>query len=909
MIRWSRRVVSATVARARFEHDMRRELGAHLELRADDLEASGLSREEAIRRARVEFGGMERYKEQCRDARGFAAFRPLHGSLQDLQLAVRRLAATPVFFLFGIASLAVAVAVTSVAYALLYSVFWKPLGAADPERVLLVTTPAGRSVTWSGAVSLPDFEDLQRAQTSFVSMAASTRVAPSVATRLGAEMAIGEAVTPEYFAALGVRPILGRLIGLADADHRVAVISKNLWRERFDADQEIVGQTVLLNGQRFDVIGVTDFAGLGAPEGASQDVWIPLNARAALSAVSPPNRRRRSYVVFGRLKEGIPRESAAAELQAFSQRLDAEFPIQEQDGSAAIQRRWGVRGLDNPHPDSEIHRAAAVVLALVGLVLVVACTNLANLMLARGATRAQELAMRRALGASPWRLVREMCAEGLIIAVVGALLSLLVMQGLLNLATLDIPTPRGAFYLRPEINVFVLAAALGAVFLSVLVFSLEPAIHLARRTQVTDVTRGLAPGAIERTRRHWMLVRGQVAICVCFFLVAALLVRFVAATAVHDSGIELSRLSLATVHFRFNPGQWDEAQARRTVTDTLQAVRREAGVRTVAVATGTPFGMRLTPSVSVTTPDKPFADTEHSPEMRFVNQQDYVDGSLVIASDSIFDTLGVPVFRGRAFDQRDGAGAPLVAVLSQRAAVQVFGAEDAIGRQLLLRSNTRVQPDLRSTVTVIGIARDTDVGELLRRNDGTVYLPLEQSYQSDLAFIVNSDREPAGMARQLQTAIAKVAPDLPVGTVGSGLMMLAPELVAARVAGGLAGALGAVTLLLAMIGLYGIQSAIVTRRTREVGVRIALGAAAHQIHRMILRDGLVPVAQGVVVGLVFGTLVRLTLRAVLNAGIVAVDPPALIAVALVLGIAGALACYVPARRAARVDPNVALRAL
>jgi putative ABC transport system permease protein len=317
----------------------------------------------------------------------------------------------------------------------------------------------------------------------------------------------------------------------------------------------------------------------------------------------------------------------------------------------------------------------------------------------------------------------------------------------------------------------------------------------------------------------------------------------------------------------------------------------------------------LTPSALMTTPDKPFVDRRGTSETRRLNGQDYVSGSLVIANDSIFDTLGVSVVSGRGFDDRDTSGAPPVAVLSQRTAVQLFGTQDAIGRQLLLRSNTRVQPDLRATVTVIGIARDTDVGELLRRDEGTVYLPLEQSYQSDLVFIVNSDRDPGGMARQLQTAIAKAAPDLPVATVGSGALMMAPELVATRVAGGLAAGLGAVTLALAMIGLYGILSAIVARRTREVGVRIALGAAAHQIHRMILRDGLVPVAHGVVAGLLFGTLVRLILRAVMNAGIVAVDPPALIAVALVLGIAGSLACSIPARRAARVDPNVALRQL
>lgn len=899
MLRRIRHMLDAVIARTRFERDLRDELRIHAEQRAQDLINAGISAPEAMRQARMELGAVETYKEQCRDARGFAAFRPFHGLGGDVRLAARRLLATPQFLVFAVMSLAIGIAVTTAVYSVVNSLLWGPIGVAQPDRTIFVAPPGpgtGPMRTW---MSKPDFDDLIAAQKGFRSLGASRVVFKTLVGSSHSELVAVEAVSGEYFATVGVLAAIGRTIQPQDDASRAAVmvLSDRVWRGRFEADPKVVGRVVKFGGQAFEVIGVAraEFNGLDHMMHRAR-AWIPLSATALFESARGPSidpREVSELTVIGLLRPGATVSSAAAELAIIAGRLDAEFP--RHGGSKynpPMQRRWSARLIDSMDGRVE-SRFGSLIVALIGLVLVVACMNLANLMLARGTTRQREFAVRRALGASRWRIVRELCAESALVAVLGGVAAYVLTRVLLTLATVDLPLPSGSFSLEPRLDVSALVVASAALLLSMLVFGVEPALQLTRRAVTTDFAGGVGTIEVPRSGRQRAFIRWQVAISATFFLVAAILVKVVVAEARHDSGVDVDRLAAAVIPLSRD---WDAARSQRALLAVADVLRQEGTVGSVTVSSGAPFGMTATPHANLTTPDRPFRPAQNGTFAFFLS-----------ATPDIFGTLGVPILRGRGFDQRDGAAAPHVVVLSQKTARDLFGTSDAIGRQVLARDWGR-PPDL--AFTVIGIASDTDSQNLMSRKTGTMYVPLAQHYEPRIAMILaRTSGDPAAMARLIQTAVRRVEPDLGIATAGPASIVLAGAYFAARVAVWLATALGMLTLVLAMVGLYGIQAHVVAQRTREVGVRLALGASIAQIERMVMREGYRPVVQGLLLGLFFGVAVRFILRAYMNANIQPFDPVAFALVPIPLVIAAFLACYVPARRAARVDPNVALRHL
>jgi predicted permease len=903
LLRRLRCTLDAILSRARFERDLRDEVRQHLDARSGDLIASGVPPADASRQARVEFGAMETYKELCRDARGFAPFRPFHGLAADVRLGARRLLATPQFLAFAVLSLAVGIGVTTAVYSILYSLLWQPMAIADPATAVFVAAPGGGGRPLMRArLSDVDFRDLQDAQRTMSAVAASLYVGLPLAGPARTEYVEGEAVTADYFRVTGIVARRGRTIGIDDDTTAAAVmvISDRVWRARFDADPHVVGRVVRFGGRPFAIIGVAapGFDGINhAP--TRTGVWIPLSAAAGLAGVAtpaatPPPLR---LTVLGRLAAGRSAHDAAADVAAVARRLDVSRPLRVADAVGngttvyVTKRPWSARAADDTGVDAD-SRVATLVVLLVALVLGVACTNLANLMLARGALRQQEFAVRRALGASRWRLVRELCVEGGLVALMGGAAAVLLLALLLRLATVDMPLPRGIFSIEPQMNVPALAVAAAALLLSMLVFGVEPALQLTRGDVVGDFA-GAAAIGVPRWRRQQAFIRWQVAISAAFFLVAAILARVILSEVRHDTGVDVDRLAIATVHF---PAQGlDEARATRVLHAATAYLRGERDIESVALSSGVPFGMTMTPFTDISTADRPF-----------VKGVRYPDAYVLASTPDIFRTLGVPILRGRAFDARDDKAAPRVSVISEITARTLFGTADAIGRQISIRPWGRPPVE---TYMVAGIAGDTDTGEATRRKDGVVYIPLAQHFERGIAIIARTSGDTWTAARLIQTAVRRADPDLGTGTAGPGPLVMAGEFFAARVAASFASALGLVTLLMAMVGLYGIQSHVVARRTREVGVRMAIGASAAQIERMVLGEGYRPVLQGLALGLLFGVLARLVLRATVNAAIAAFDPLAFALVPIPLVAAAFLACYLPARRAARVDPNDALRHL
>ena len=915
------RALTSLLARARFEREMREELRFHIERRADDLAASGMTRHEAARRARVEFGALESLKEQCRDESGFAPLRLLHGFSGDLRLAARRLAATPLFTIFAILSLAVGLGVTTAAYSIVDSLFFAPSGIADEDRVVkLATRWEGNLVV--GGISRPDYEDIRSAQKSFTDVTASTGLEVSVATPTSTDLMRAEAVDGNYFQTLGVHVALGRSIQMHDVAgaHAVVILGHAVWSMRFASDPAIVGRTIHVAGRPFEVIGV-------APEGffGREDrligtrLWIPLSTDPRKSPAAVAERDRQRLVVIARLAPGTSLEAAAAELATIGGHLAAAYPRRAAAGP--VTRDWTAKPFAENDGAVVLRRFGFAFVALVALVLVVACTNLANLMLARGTSRRAELAVRRAIGASRWRLVREQCAESLLLAVMGSAAGWVVFNALSRALDIDVPlTSRMLISFKPELDGSVVAVAAVALLLSLVVFGVEPALRLTTGPSLRpDLSSASGTVGVPQGKRQRRLVRWQVAISTGFFVLATLSVNYIAAEARHDSGVDLDRIALATMNFWAQ--QWDDDRARRALGRVLEELEKDPQVQSAAVATGVPFGASNTARFIIAPTDRPITD-------RSVARP----ALAVAATPGIFSTLGVSVVRGRGFDDRDSAGAGAVVVLSEQTARRVFGTTDATGRQLQLKPASSAGPLRRSvagklalqtvappvltdadvtTATVIGIAADTDVGQLFSRRGDLLYLPLSQQ-PTDVSFgiaMVRTEGNPYVSVRTLRDAIRRVDWGLAVESSGTGVGALGGPTVFLRTAALMAISLGALTLLLAMVGLHGVQSHGVTQRTREFGLRMSFGSTAAQIRRLVLRDGCRPVVEGLAIGLFLGLVGRGIIRAIWWNGMAIVDPWMVIAVPVPLLLAAWLACWLPAHRASRVDPMVALRHL
>lgn len=825
----------------------------------------------------------------------------------DLRLAVRRLVTAPLFTLFAVLSVGIGVALTTAAYSVVDSLFLRELHVPDPDTLVFVVQP-GQGRLLAGTLSEADLEALRDAQTSLGTIASTTRVRVAVTTPASTERLGAEVIDGAYFSALGVTAALGRVITAADVAQRqrVVVLSTALWRSRFGSDQNVIGQPLRINGDSYDIVGVmpSSFDGINAMLGGI-DVWIPRGVQSAVdrSASLPAARGRedRSLAVFGRLPAPGPgsnrRETlarVAAEVSTIALNLDATAP-RGTAGSPLDARNWTLRSVAAiADEDTGLRRFGLSIVALIAMVLVVACTNLSNLVLARGASRQRDLAVRRALGASRWRLVREQMLESALLAVLGGLAAYAVFAVLRVLmhAEFRIGIPGGGglrLAIAPLLDLEATSLAVAALLASLIVFGLEPAWQLTRAADLRGALAVSAGTGIPRGPRQRLLLRWQVAVAAGFFIIATMFVKYTVAHAQHDPGVDLDRLGVALL--TLDSATWEETRARDVLERVLADVSRDPAVAAAAVSAGLPFGAPGPVRLALTADDG------------MAQRRSSTGPTLTLpATPAIFATLGVAIVRGRAFDERDHAGAEPVVVLSELAARRLFNTVDAVGRTV--QSGT--PPGIR--LTVIGVARDTDVGGMLAERQPLAYVPFAQRYVPAIAITVRAAGDAGAAVQALRQSLRRVDPDLAVDIVGRGNDVLAGPLAIVRALGLGALALGGVTLVLAMGGLFGIQSHVVTNRTREIGVRISMGATPAAISRMVLRDGVGPVLDGLAYGLIIGLAGRAIARAYLELeDVVIFDMWMLGITPLPLLLAGLCACYLPARRAAAVDPTVALR--
>lgn len=905
------RLAAARLDPAR-ELEIAQELAQHLDDRYAELLRGGAGPDDARRLALDELKDHALMREQLRQVERLASAlpppgapgaAPLQGLWSDVRYAWRRLLATPAFTIFSILTLALGIGATTAVYSAVYTAALRPPPLVDADRVvnLYHSDPrSGGASIFRFALSPPDIADFSAAQTSFAALTSWSRFRHALVAAGTSDVINGEMVSGDYFRVVGFSAALGRTLQPADdrpGMPRVMVLGDSLWRRRFGADPAVLGTPVNLGGDVFEIVGVMppEFCGVDLPNLMPTEAWVPLSSTRSQNNDTMHDRERRWLFLKGRLKPGVTVASAQAEFGTIGRQLDLQHPSAGRRGRREARDGWFLMPAINVRMhesmDGMIAPMIAAIMVAVGLVLLVACTNIANLMVARGTSRRQEQAVRLALGASRWRLVRAQLVEACLVTAGGGVaayvVARLVLAELLT-ATFQI-TPGFIVRFEPAFHSSVAAVAGASSVLALFTFGLVPALN-ASRCALRDALQSGGAGSMgaPRWRGRRSLIALQVAVSSGLVAVAVLCAQQVFASARRDSGMDLDRIALAQVDFGLL--RQDEVHGRRVLEAALEQARRLPGVEKVAVSSGLPAGVS-------------------SPGARLLDHE--LGAELVAASPSLFQVLGIPIVAGRAFEANDGPGSYRVAVISRQLAAQLGGSEAVLNRSFAIQRQASInQPEPPSVVvTIVGIAEDTDVGVLGRRQGGVLYVPFAQHYEPGMVLVARAASDPRPLPARLRRILHEVEPDTAViqAVIGSDLLGHDNNVLTVGAIG--SGLLGTLALVLAMAGLYGVMADVVARRTREIGIRIALGADRARVLRMVLLDGIRPVVEGLLLGIGFGALLRMLFQPMFIRVLPAFDPMLLVVVPAAFLACALLAAYLPARRAANVDPNVALRAL
>lgn len=804
--------------------------------------------------------------------------------VQDLRFALRSLRANPGFALAAILTLALGIGANTATFSVVNAFLVRPLPLPEPDRVVAVLRDRPeRPLAWLNLTSAPNYVDWRDRNRSFENLAAVQLWAVSL-TGEGRPRRISRAmVTPEFFGILGIAPAMGRGFHPEDAQRgnsTVAVLSHGLWADAFGSDPDVVGRSILLDGVPHTVVGVMP-RGFNAPPFTS-DLYVPLAfTQDALQA-----RGRNNLYTVGRLRDGVTMEAAAADMDAVGQALADEYP--------ETNEGWGIRV--RPLHALAVGYASTPLWTLLGavsLVLLLACTNVANLVIARGAARDRELAVRVALGASRGRLIVQLLTESVLLAIAGGALGLVLAAALLDPIRALVPE-RLAQTADVTLDGRVLAFTLLASLLTGLLAGLVPAIRLAGNA------RGGISGTLRDRRGHGRVRSGlaaaQFALATVLLVAAGLTVRSLGALADVDTGVRTDGLSSfqVTLPDAAYPEPGDVIGA---ITGVLDGLRAQPGVQGATVVSHLPLsGQRLNSSVEL----------EGVPH---VASSDGPSATIRVAGSGYFELLGITLLSGRLFDESDRAGSEPVAIISETAAERFWPGEEAVGRWIGWANG----PDgVLERRRVVGVVAGTRHGGPSAELTEEVYEPYLQTtdvwrwFGRTLSFVVRTDGAPLRIDAA-QNAVATVSDDLPVVALATLDRVLAGSIATPRFNGTLASAFGTLALILAVIGMYGVLAFAVRRRTREMGIRLALGAARRRVLRDVVLEGLrlagIGALAGVLIALSLGRLLRSLLW-----GVEPADPITFVGVIAVLGAATLAASALPAWRASSVDPATSLRA-
>jgi predicted permease len=799
---------------------------------------------------------------------------------QDVRCGVRVLTGRPVPTFVAVLSLALGIGANTAIFSMVYGILWRGLPFEEPDRVVSVRGASESRGFDDGEIAFGDLQDL-RDSGVFEAVGA---VASRNVTLTGGdfpERVQGASITPEIFSLIGVEPILGRDFTADDAAEigfeEVVILSEGLWRARFGADRTILGRTVGINDRELAVVGIMP-PGFRFPE--IEDLWLPLGTD------DPTNRTRRYLWPVGRLAEGTSLRAARERIAALSERRAVQF--------ADTYRDWRMRVLefrdDVINPGAR--RMMVLLLGSVAFVLLIACANVAHLQLARATDRGREIALRAALGAGRARVVRLLLTESLMLAVSGALLGLLAAHWFLWALWSVVPENETHYWMRVEIDAATLLFTAGLSLLAGLTFGIMPALQATRldlHEAIKSSARGA--GAYRHSGARTGLVVVEVALAVVLLIGATLMMRSFLELQVADPGFDDSRL--VSMRLNLAGDHYDEPVTRAAFwTELVDALTAVPGAVSTVATSAIPADDGGA-NVSVVPPDGSGAD------------DDGFAATAVLSTDGLYETLGASLLAGRDFTREETLDPEArVTILGEGLANRLFGGDDPIGREIRLESGGT--PVAYRVIGVSPLFQYEEFGEDTPSEALQLHLPYSRAGWRGMNILVRTSADPGPMITPIRDTLARLDPmqaPFDILTMADRRSFTTwPQ----RVFGKVFGAFGALALILAASGIYGVIAYAVARRTREIGIRMALGARAADVVREAVRSATGTALAGVVVGLALAIPLAQLMRGILY-GVSAADPSTFVAVALVLLLAAMVAAWVPARRAARVDPTEALR--
>lgn len=877
------RKMAALFRRRDLDRQLDDELRFHIERETERNVGAGIPPDEARRRALLEFGGVEQVKEEVRDSERFTW---LEWLLQDVRFALRMLRKNPGFTTVAIITLALGIGANTAIFNVVNAVLLNRLPFKDPDR--LVVLQEATSSNRGFGISAPNFEDYGRQQTTFADLSMWAQQSVNLTGGERPERVTGSFVSANFFRLLGVEPARGRFF-LPGEDRpeaqRVTIISYSTWQTRFGGDPNIIGRQLILNGEPKTVVGIL-------PQNFLRGELILAETDVYLSIRDYPNykdeRAAKNQLVVGRLKPGVSTKAAAADLNVITQRLARDYP---DENSGIHIELTPVKELQV----ESVRPALLILLAAVSLVLLIACANLANLLLARGAARAREIAIRSAIGASRSRIVRQLVSESIVVSLLGGAAGLFLawwgLEALLKVNPVALPVNPVGLDLRVLLFAVVLSISTG------ILFGIVPALQLTRTGVAGFLSSGgrSTSGAVQRRIRSAFVVC-QIALSVVLLIGAGLLVRSFQSLLSVQPGFRTD--NLLTMEYRLPRNIYTTPEKQWGFhRRMLEEVRQVPGVVAAGLIQGLPFsgnGGRIgTWPAEQSTPEKGKEPTALSN----------------LVDPEYFNAVGLPILLGRNFNDHDTSDAPTTVVINQTLARKYWPGQDPIGRELRFPETVVAAAGVNrpARATVIGVVPDTRQFAVKDPFEPQVYFAYAQVTGIFGTLVVRTATDdPMSLSEDVRKAVWKVDKDQPVWKVRTVEMLIERNIAPDRFVMLLMGLFGVLALVLTAVGTYGVISFGVTQRTQEIGVRMALGATPGSILKLVMNGGVLLVGIGGVLGLM-GAFAATRAMTTLLFGVSPSDPATFAGVVIVLAMVALFATYLPARRATRVDPMVALR--
>ncbi len=879
------RRLAALFRRKHLEQELDAEVRSHLEMATEINRRAGMSEEEARREALRAFGGVEQTKELYREQRGVPM---IETTLQDLRFGLRMLRRSPGFSILAILCLTLGIGANAAVFSWVEGILFRPYPAVSHQERLLALGGTERGEAGGTPLSWPDFADLQRSATLFDTLFVSKITGTTLSIGDRAERTTGSIVSANYFDAIGVHPILGRGFEPGEdtgrSAHPVTVISYQLWQGRFKGDPQIIGKTQRLNGVVHTIVGVTPEGFYGTFVGWRMQFWVPASMEEIFESggYKLEDRGARWIEAYVRLKPGVTREQAQQETSAVAKRLEADYPDTNRGRSMQLWPLW-----QTPFNNARtLLPTLEIMLAVVFFVLLIACANVGNLLLVKSFARRHEMTVRLAIGASRGRLLKQLLTEGVILAAFGAAGGLLVAYWCRHALALLFPARAGvSMHLPGEIDWRVLAVSAGVCVIATLVVGLVPALQ-SGKIDLAGALKSDSTGVVGSHGRAWVrsgLVVMQVSLSFVLLVGAGLLLQSL--QRIRNSSPGFSTHGVLSTAVDVVSAGYDAQRTKNFQDELMERVKALPGVESAVFARATPLGYG---SYS----ESPIAVDGYQPPPE---EQPTVEYNEV--GPDYFVTMGIPLVSGREFTRADDEKAELVAVVNETMAARYWRGKDPIGERVQVKGRW---------MRVVGVAKDSKYRSVRETPKPFFYVPWRQNFSVGGGLYVRTPLSPETMA----TALAREVHALD-GNLAPYEMITMQEQVdrstsAQMVAVTLVGVLGGLALLLAAIGLYGVMSYAVSQSARELGLRMALGADASNVWRLVMSRGL-----GLVVGgVLLGAAVALGLTRLLGNLLYKVsprDPLAFGAAFAVMTIAALAACFLPALRATRTDPARALR--